>query len=395
MKDILRALIKNIMDMVALPIILTACLLARLQPRRKKPRIFFGVLANNNMIYIRNELRRREYSAVVIPWIIPNHERGIIDYDLDIAEKFPKLYNAFITHQILIYGFYIWTIFRADILILPFQNRLLDRTGFLRWWEFQLLHLAKRIVIMNPNGADIQDMDVWKNSADESLNLLYSAYSTDIYYKQMNPLAIRRNNRYVQKYADAIILAIDWPDHIDRADYRFHMRCIDIWDKIEPAGETSVLKIVHATNHAHLKGTEFLEEAVNKINRDGKKCDLIILRNTSNRIVLEEIRSADVVFDQILIGAYGRLAIEAMSLGKPVLCHLRKDLKDLYPSWAECPIIETSIHNVEEVIRRLLESPQSDLQEIGNKSRLYAQKYHSPAYVADRLEEVFQQHYLQ
>ena len=45
----------------------------------------------------------------------------------------------------------------------------------------------------------------------------------------------------------------------------------------------------------------------------------------SNEEVIKLIQRADLVIDQLVIGWYAMFAIEAMSLGKPVICNLRSD----------------------------------------------------------------------
>lgn len=42
--------------------------------------------------------------------------------------------------------------------------------------------------------------------------------------------------------------------------------------------------------------------------------------------------NVDVVADQLIIGWYAMFSMEAMSMGKPVICYLRKDLIELYLS---------------------------------------------------------------
>ena len=46
---------------------------------------------------------------------------------------------------------------------------------------------------------------------------------------------------------------------------------------------------------------------------------------------------ADLAVDQLMIGAYGTVAIETMAKGVPVVCRIRDDLRPFYP--ADLPII--------------------------------------------------------
>lgn len=398
MKRKIQFFIKCVFDILFFPILALCSLMVRFIPRGSPVRVLLGLASNNNLIYVRNSLNTLGYNAYTIPWIIPKHERGNIDYNTDIEMMFPKLYRNFFGQLILIYFFFIWSIFNFDVYIMPFQNRLLDRTGFLKWFEFQLLHLASKKVILNPYGGDIQYFEIWENSNNKTFQELYKAWKADPYYcLYASKKMIGGNTKYCQKHADSIIVSIDWPDYLEGTHFEyFHMRCIPtskIVSKItndKSASNRKIFTIVHATNHEHFKGTKYLREAVFNINKHEEKCKLIILKNTSSQKVFEAIQEADVVFDQILLGAYGRLAIEAMSLAKPVICYLRDDLKELYLNWKECPIINANMVNIQEKILELINMSKQERIEVGNKSKAYIEKYHSPEYVGHKLHTIIQ-----
>ncbi len=396
LKIYIQNFIKLAADILVLPIALLYCLFARFV-FYKKNKVFFGLMPNNNLVYVRDSLQKLGYTAAVIPWIIPEHERKNILYDIDLKTSYPELYNNFFGQIILIYLFFFWAISTFGIFIIPFQNRLLDRTFLLKWFEFQLLRIAGKKIILNPYGGDIQYIEVWENSPDLAYQELYKAWKADSYYGiYAREKFVLRNTLYCLRYADRVVLSIDWPDYIPNK-YRknnieyFHMRAFPVLKtqkKQEKKG--NLFTIVHATNHSHFKGTKFLEMVVGEINKEEKICELIILQKTKNEDVLKKIEMADLVFDQLLLGAYGRLAIEAMSLEKPVICYLRDDLKELYPAWQECPIINANISNLKEKILELINMSKEQREAIGKKSKAYVEKYHSPEYVGDRLHTIIQ-----
>lgn len=360
-------------------------------------RIFLGLMANNNLVYVRDALRKIGYTAALIPWIIPDHERKHISYDLDLKLLYPRLYKNFIGQIILNYFFFIWVITKFDIFIVPFQNRLLDRSVVLKWLEFQLLHLAKKKIILNPYGGDIQYIEVWEGSTDPARQELYKAWKSDPYYgTYARACFVLRNTQYCLNHADAVVLSLEWPDYVPKplrqntVEY-FHMRAFpSLKIQSSPQKSAGPFKIVHATNHPHFKGTKFLEQAVAEINKNQKLCELVILQHQKNTDVLREIETADLVFDQVLLGAYGRLAIEAMSLGKPVICYLREDLKELYPSWNQCPIINANISTLKSKILEIMNMSPTQRNQIGCQSKAYVEKYHSPDYVGAKLHTLVQ-----
>ncbi len=392
MKIYIQISIKIIFDTIAIFFIFPATLISILYEKKSKKRVFLGLMSNNNLVYVADSLKKRGYHVQCIPWIIPDHERNVIKYDLDIKSLFPRMYANFFGQQLLIYGFFIWSLFNFDIYLMPFRNRLLDRTAYLKWFEFQLLHFANKIIILNPYGGDIHNPKVWENSQDKTQKLILKAWAMDSYYSKIKSKDVERNNRYCENHADKIIASVEYSDYLNRNNVIYlHMRCANVQKHpILPPKKNTIFKIFHATNHAHLKGVSFLEEAVNKINKDGQKCSLVILKNVHNTQVMNEMGKADIVFDQLLAGAYGRLAIEAMSLGKPVICYLRDDLKALYRPWKECPIINANIDNIKDKILYLMKMSAEDRTRIGQKSLEYVKKYHSPEYVGGILDGIIQ-----
>lgn len=150
---------------------------------------------------------------------------------------------------------------------------------------------------------------------------------------------------------------------------------------------TRPLRVVHAPNHRQFKGTGHLEQAIAGLRQEGLAIELILVERLPNEQALEIYRSADVVFDQCLIGFHGYFALEAMALGKPVMCFIRKpDEYLLHPE--ECPIIRIHVDTLEKDLRRLVEH-RDDLPEIGQRGRSYIEKHFSMEAFAGRLQNAY------
>jgi glycosyltransferase involved in cell wall biosynthesis len=75
----------------------------------------------------------------------------------------------------------------------------------------------------------------------------------------------------------------------------------------------------------------------------------------------------------MLVGFYGMFAVEAMALGKPVVCYIRPDIwKDIGDN---CPIINANPDNLYACLSSLIENNET-LHEMGVKSRKYAESKH-------------------
>jgi glycosyltransferase involved in cell wall biosynthesis len=102
------------------------------------------------------------------------------------------------------------------------------------------------------------------------------------------------------------------------------------------------------------------------------------------------IEQADVVVDQLLIGWYGALAVEAMALKKPVLCYLRdEDLKRFVPFHDQIPIVRTTKETLAEDIRALL-TDTANMERLGHAAQQFVQCHHDPLKIAQRTISVYQ-----
>ena len=136
------------------------------------------------------------------------------------------------------------------------------------------------------------------------------------------------------------------------------------------------------------KGTHFLIEAIEKLQSRGFPVQLTLVEKLPNSEALKIYRTADIIFDQCLIGFHGYFALEGMAMGKPVMCYIRKPQEYLLNP-EECPIINTHIDTLEQDIEELV-NDRDRLRKIGIKSRQYIEKYFTLDAFADRLKKAYQ-----
>ena len=146
------------------------------------------------------------------------------------------------------------------------------------------------------------------------------------------------------------------------------------------------IRIVHAPNHRHFKGSRFLVEAVDHLKEQGFPLELVLVEGVPNLEAKEIYEEADIIADQFIIGFHGYFALEGMALGKPVLCYIREEEYLIDPE--ECPIINCPAHSIETVLISLLKNPSS-LHTLGRAGREYVEKYHSIEAFTGRLEMAF------
>lgn len=125
--------------------------------------------------------------------------------------------------------------------------------------------------------------------------------------------------------------------------------------------------------------------AVKQLKSQGYNIKLFLVENTPHKEALEYYKQADIVIDQLLIGWYGMVAQECMALGKPVCVYLREDLEGYIPSH---PMLNTTRDNIVNNLKQLIEDAALRAN-LGEKGRIYVEKVHNSARIAQMLSDLY------
>ncbi len=168
---------------------------------------------------------------------------------------------------------------------------------------------------------------------------------------------------------------------------------LDVWRPVKRS-KGQKLAILHSPSERSVKGTKYILQAVERLQRQYKSVELMLVEATPHNRVRELYEMADLAIDQLLVGWYGGFAVEMMALGKPVVCYIREeDLKFIPQQMREdLPIINANPDNIYEVLKGLIvERERFDL--IGEQSRDYVERWHDPMKIAKRLKDVYESLY--
>ena len=148
------------------------------------------------------------------------------------------------------------------------------------------------------------------------------------------------------------------------------------------------LRFGHAPSHRAAKGTEVFLEAFEHLKQMGYLFELVLIEGKSNAEAKEIYKTVDVVVDQLFSGWYGGLAVEVMALGKPVVVYLREEDLKFIPAqmMRDMPFFNAQPDNVQDVLKKILEMPRTDLLEIAKQSRNYVENWHDPLAIAERIK---------
>ena len=159
----------------------------------------------------------------------------------------------------------------------------------------------------------------------------------------------------------------------------------------EPAPRSSrPLHFVHLSTNRVLKGTGIIETALAKA-KDELGISFEIIFRENRETALSAIKNADVVIDQLVLGWYGAVAVEAMYMGKPVMGYISENQATLIPHDmnAELPIIRTTHQTLFDAIRKAV-SDRDKLDSLGIKGMQFANKWHHPEIVAVQSVSMYQ-----
>ena len=111
-------------------------------------------------------------------------------------------------------------------------------------------------------------------------------------------------------------------------------------------------------------------------------------RKLTQAEMYNEIVNCDIYIDELKCGSHGVTAAETMAAGKPTVTYIRPDLLEHFPE--SLPLVNANPDNIETVLESLIVDPELR-EEIGKKSRIYAETYHDLKVVIADLIEIYSQ----
>ena len=259
--------------------------------------------------------------------------------------------------------------FQYDILV-TFFNGTFFRFGILRRAEFRLLKLAGIRIVTVSYGADVIRYDVPAPRFDW-INQIQKDYPPKDIDK--HNLKVRTDVQRLSDISDLVIAGGHAfpPLHQHDLNFRYFPIDCDGWQPLYESGN-SVPVIVHAPNHRHVKGTDHLLAACDRLREAGYLFELQLIERVPRNQVMELYRSADICIEEFLMGSGGLTGMEFLALGKTVATYLNEDqLKD--PAFDE-PIININPNNVDNVLKAVISVPALRLR-LGRAGRKTAEQF--------------------
>lgn len=161
---------------------------------------------------------------------------------------------------------------------------------------------------------------------------------------------------------------------------------------VKPLNPDQPPVVLHAPSHRGAKGTRFVMDAVARLQSEGVAFEFILVEGLSHAEARKLYEKADLLIDQVLAGWYGGLAVELMALGKPVICYIREDDLKFIPAAmrTDLPLINATPPTLYETLKQALTTRRHELPVIGQRSRLYVEKWHDPLQIAAHLKTAYE-----
>ena len=162
------------------------------------------------------------------------------------------------------------------------------------------------------------------------------------------------------------------------------------WQPVAPRADRTPL-VVHAPSNRAVKGTEHVVRGVERLRGEGMHVDLFLVEGATRAEARAAYARADIVVDQLLIGWYGGMAVEAMALARPVIAHIAQDDLARVPSKLarDLPIVRATADSFEDVLRATLTQPRGALAALGRQGRVFVEQWHDPLTIARKTRDAY------
>jgi hypothetical protein len=225
----------------------------------------------------------------------------------------------------------------------------------------------------------------------------YIKTCTDIFFNRLKNIEnqILKRNRIFEKYAYKIyVLNPDLANYFEKKAEFLPYASFDV-NKQDYIGLNNGSKITigHAPSDKETKGTKYVLDAIERLKSEGYNIEFKLIEKHNRKDALKIYKTFDLLIDQLIIGWYGGLALEVMTMGKPVICYINEhDLKNIpLEMKKDLPIINANLFNLKDVIKTYIINNKSQLKNIGIKSREYALKWHNPKIIAMKMKKDYEE----
>ena len=144
--------------------------------------------------------------------------------------------------------------------------------------------------------------------------------------------------------------------------------------------------VVHSPTAPVAKGTQAVLDAVERL-KSHYRFEFKLIQNMPRHEAIAWMERADIFLDQFVLGDRGMAALEAMAMGKPVICYIKPSLVPLYPK--EMPIVNASQETLSDALKALLCNP-AQRADLGQRGREFMEAHYAAPHLVAQLNQLYQ-----
>lgn len=336
-----------------------------------KPSVIISPLGGPLPLYAVKALRAQGYLADNYALDCPSYFRNII-FGFVLSDHPILRYLIIASDHLLPFA---WAVLKYDIFEFAFSGGFLMHSH-LRRAEYILLKLCSKKISVYGYGSDCKVMSEVRRMGFKYNNAMDRTDDWEAKHEEL----IRANVLRAKKYADVLIAGGDLihfggkgimlPLATDLGGWRFYKL---------PEHEKVV--IAHSTNHRTHKGTRFILDCFERL-KDKLPIKMMLIEGKPMEECRKMYPKADIFIPDVISGWHGFTAIEAMATGRPVITYLRPDIMAFHAYYAQgnIPAVSANPDTLAGAITKLVKN-QKLREDLGQKGRKYAMRYHSLEFV--------------
>jgi hypothetical protein len=251
-------------------------------------------------------------------------------------------------------------------------------------WELKLLRSMGRVVVAHFRGCEARDR-VRNMALHPDMNICQQCdYNATVC---SSPNSVRRR-ALASRWATATLVTT--PDMLDFMP-NAQVSSFFVPDVVEVPLKRGLygawpLRLVHATNHPGIEGTEDIKAAVQRLQARGYAIEFEQLGNVSNADVMHAMREADLAIGKMKMGYYANSQIESMALGVPTITWVRPEF--MTPELEASGFIICHLRDLEATLEHYLKHPKA-LEEKRQRARSSIRQLHNNHEVALRMVHAY------
>ena len=196
----------------------------------------------------------------------------------------------------------------------------------------------------------------------------------------------------VSRYAHLSIgFGIFEPSYLKVQHFKYKSIDLDVWKPINNSiiQQVKKIRVLHSysletrsANGLNIKGSPVIIETMRRIEAELPHVEFVELTGLKIQEMVHEQQKADILIDQLHYGWWGSTGVEAMALGKVLVCYIRSSWKANFlmnfPEYSDLPVVNVNTGNFYEVMINLLTNDEM-INDLKARSRLFAEAHYDPS----------------